>query len=50
MCMWFSIFMVGAVSDTKIMVGPKIILDLKIVVHAKNLHAGHCVGATQIWV
>jgi hypothetical protein len=31
-CMQFLIFMAGAV------------LDLKIVVHAKNLHTGHCVG------
>jgi hypothetical protein len=44
----FSIFMVGAVSDLKTMVGQKIMADPKIIVHAKIVHAGHCVGATQI--
>jgi hypothetical protein len=38
MCMRFSIFMAGAVSDLKIIVGPKIIADPKITVHTKNLH------------
>jgi hypothetical protein len=41
-------FMVGAVSNLKIMAGQKIIADSKMVVHAKNFHAGHCVGATHI--
>jgi hypothetical protein len=40
--------MVGAVSNLKIMAGQKIIADSKMVVHAKNFHAGHCVGATHI--
>jgi hypothetical protein len=42
MCMEFSIFMAGAVSD------PKIMAYSKIVVHTKNLHADYCVDATQI--
>ena len=47
-CMQFSIFMTGAISNPKILACPKIMMDPKIVVHAKNLHAGHCVSATQI--
>jgi hypothetical protein len=35
-------FYVRCISD------PKIVTDLKIVVHTKNLHVGHCVDATQI--
>jgi hypothetical protein len=35
-CMRFSIFIARAISDSKIMAGPKI--D----VHAKNLHVGLC--------
>jgi hypothetical protein len=48
MYMLFSIFMAGAVSDPKIMVDLKIMTDPKIILHAKNLHAGYCVSATQI--
>jgi hypothetical protein len=48
MCMLFSIFIAGAVSDPKIIVDPKIMADPKIVMHAKNLHVGHYVGTTQI--
>jgi hypothetical protein len=40
MCMWFSIFMAGAV------LGPKNMANPKIVVHVKNLHVGYYVGAT----
>jgi hypothetical protein len=40
--------MAGAVSDPKIMVDPKIMAGPKIAMHAKNLHAGHCVSATHI--
>ena len=47
-CMQFPIFMVGAVLDLKIMAGPKIMVDSKIVVHAKKFHARHCVRATRI--
>jgi hypothetical protein len=43
MCMRFLIFIGGAVSNLKIMVGPKIMADPKIA-----MHAGHCVGTTQI--
>jgi hypothetical protein len=43
MCLGFSIFIAGAVSDPKIMVCPKIMSDPEIVVHA-----GHCAGATKI--
>jgi hypothetical protein len=38
--------MASVVSYPKIMVGPKIMADPIIVVLAKNLHVGHCVGAT----
>jgi hypothetical protein len=44
MCMWFSIFMAGAVLDPKIMVSPKIMADSKIAMHAKN-----CMWDT-VWV
>jgi hypothetical protein len=47
-CMQFLIFMAGAVSDPKIMAGIKIMANLKIDVHVKNLDAGHYLGATQI--
>jgi hypothetical protein len=46
--MLFSIFMVGVVSDLKIMADPKIMADSKIIVHVKNFHVGHHMGATQI--
>jgi hypothetical protein len=48
MCVQFSIFMAGAVSDPKIMTSSKIMAYPKIIMHAKILHVGHFVGANQI--